>query len=225
MQTAFQVIALTALLFFAQELLRNVGKWALWSLFLVVPVVLTPYWIAVNDFGPFLWIKCYSVYFCMCWGSAIRFTRLGGLSWARRTLPLLLAANILEATAVDLVERGMAHTLNGLVGLALVATLPYGMKSAQVDAESRCHDLRYGSTLRWICGYSIWNWTFVCLNYPALAGHHIAVLASALIVAVIDPHRWLQTRTCTLGLNLLAMASIHADMIVWLDASIVMQPD
>lgn len=208
MQTAAQVVALTALLFLLQELLRHCGKWILWTLFLAVPAALTPYWIAVNDFGPFLWIKCYSVFFCMCWGSALRFTWLGERPWARLTIPLLLAANVLEATVVDLLESGMAHRVNGLAGLLLIATLPYGVASTRVDTGSRCRDLYCGASLCWICGYTIWNWTFVCLNYPSLAEYHVAVLASALIIAVIDSRRWLQTRACTLGLNLLAMATI-----------------
>lgn len=219
MQTAAQVIALTALLFLAQELLRNCGKWVLWGLFLAAPAVLTPYWIAVNEFDPFLWIKCYSVFFCMGWGSALRFTRLGELPWARRTIPLLLAANILEATAVDLLEPGSAHTLNAIAGLILIATLPYGLQSTRVDESSTCRDLRYRCRFGWICGYTAWNWVFVYLNYPALTAHHTAVLASALIVAMIDPQRWLQSRTCTLGLNLLTMATVNSGMVSWLDTT------
>lgn len=217
MQDMLQVAVMTILLFVAQEALRHAGKWLLWSLFLLVPLVLTPYWVRVNEFGPFLWIKTYSVFFCVGWGALLRFTSLGRRPWARFGIPVLLAVNIFEATILDLLERGLPHQLNAAAGLMLIVTLPYGVKATRVDSASRCRDLLFGTTRGWVCGYTVWNWTFVCLNYPSLTGHHTAVLLCGLIVAAIDPRRWTQTRACVLGINLLAMATCNTTMTSWLD--------
>ena len=214
-----QAVVLTVLLFLAQELLRHAGKWVLWTLFLLAPLVLVPYWVRVNEFGPFLWIKLFSVCVVMIWGTALRFTPLGDRRWARRGIPLMLAVNILEATALDLCEHGLAHGLNAAAGLILVATLPYRGRATRIASESPCRDLYYGLTRGWICAYVAWNWTFVLLNYPALTGQHTAVLAAGLLVAAIDPRRWAQTGTCTLGLMLLGMATFNAELLCWMDTS------
>jgi hypothetical protein len=185
----------------------------------LLPLVLTPYWIRVNDLGLFPWFKFYTIFFCVCWGAALRFTSLGNRAWIRATVPLLLAVNIFEAVVLDLVEPGSAHTLNAAAGLLLIATLPYGGDSVRIDAGSSCRDMRYATGRSWIVGYTIWNWTFVYLNFPALTGHHTAVLAAAGIVGLIDAPRWVQTRAATLGVNLLCSATCFNGMIAWLDTS------
>lgn len=214
-----QLIALTMLLLLAQEALRRAPRWAVWGVFLVLPLALTPHWIRVNELGLFSWFKFYTVFFCVCWGTALRFTSLGNRAWARYTIPLLLAVNIFEAVVVDLCEHGSAHALNAAAGLLLIATLPYGTDSTRIESANCWRDLLYGSSLRWVIGYTLWNWTFVYLNYSSLTGHHTAVLAAGLIVAMNDPRRWSQTRASTLGVNLLFTASSYQGMIDWLDAS------
>jgi hypothetical protein len=209
----------TVLLLIFQEALRRASRWTVWGLFLLVPLILTPYWIWVNELGLFPWFKFYSVFFCVCWGTALRFTSLGDRAWARATIPLLLAMNIFEAVLPDLVEPGWAHGLNAAAGLLLIATMPYGSNSARVRSAGGCCDLHYRTSKRWVIGYTLWNWTFVYLNYPELTGHHTAVLAAALIVAMVDPFRWGQTRASTLGVNLLFCATYFNGMIVWMDTS------
>lgn len=220
MPVILQIAALTAALFIAQEVLRHVGKWALLGLFLGVPLVLTPYWRVVNDFDVFVWIKIYTMMFSVGWGVLLRFTPLGQHRWAGNTIALLFAANILEATAVDAGTWGLAHTLNAVAGLLLVVTLPFGSQTLQIDETRRSRDLLFGVSRGWLIGYTLWNWTFVYLNYPAFVGHHTAVLLSALIVGLMNPRLWTQARGCTLALNLLVMATINHDMITWLDTSI-----
>ena len=215
MQSLVQIVAVTMLLLLAYEVLRRAGKWISWGLFFAVPLTLTPYWFAVNDFDFFLWIKSYSVFFCIVWGTALRFTSLGERPWARTTIHLLLAGNILEAIAVDVLESGLAHTMNAIVGLILIATLPYGSDSSRIDTAGRSRDLLSGTSRTWIVGYTLWNWTFVYLNYPMLSGHHTAVLAAGLIVAAIDARQWTQARACTLGLNLLATATFYPEVTSW----------
>ena len=219
MDVALKVVALIVLLFLTQELLRRASKWVVWTLFLVVPVLLTPYWVRTNDFGLFIWIKLYSVCVCVIWGTAVRHTSLGDRPWARLGIPLLLAANILEATIVDMLEHGLAHTLNAAAGVLLIAVLPYGDHATRVDSARRFRDLYYGTTGTWVCAYTLWNWTFVYLNYPSLTGQHTAVLACGWMIAAVDVRRWVQSRACILGLMLLGMATFNAELLRWMDTS------
>lgn len=224
MYALLQIIAVTVVLLAAQEALRRASRWAVWGVFLLLPLVLTPYWIQVNDLGLFSWFKYYTVCFCVCWGTALRFTSLGNRAWARSTIALLLAVNILEAFVLDISGQGIsgegsAHALNAVAGLLLIATLPYGPDSTRIHSAKGCCDLHYGTSRCWVIGYTLWNWTFVYLNYPALAGHHAAVLAAGLIVAMIEPRRWGQTRASTLGVSLLCTATFYKDMVAWMDTS------
>ena len=219
MYVFLQIIAVTVLLLLAQEALRRANRWVVWSVFLLAPLLLTPYWVQVNELGLFSWFKFYTVFFCVCWGTALRFTSLGNRVWTRSTIPLLLAMNILEAVVLDLIGHGSAHALNAAAGLLLIATMPYGKNSARIGSANCYHDLLYGIDQRWVIGYTIWNWTFVYLNYPSLTGHHTAVLAAGLIVAMNNPSRWSQTRASTLGVNLLCTATCFKGMIAWMDTS------
>jgi hypothetical protein len=49
MYLLLQLIALTMLLLLAQEAIRRANRWAVWGVFLVLPLILTPYWIRVNE--------------------------------------------------------------------------------------------------------------------------------------------------------------------------------
>lgn len=219
MYILLQIIVVTGLLLGAQEALRRATPWVVWSAFLLLPLILTPYWLEINELGLFSWFKYYTVFFCVCWGTALRFTSLGDRAWARCTIPLLLAVNISEAVAVDLFGQGLAHALNAAAGLLLIATLPYGQNSTTIDSTNDCRDLHYGISEQWVIGYTIWNWTFVYLNYPSLTGHHTAVLAAGLIIAMNDPRRWSQARAATLGVSLLVTATDFQGMVGWMDTS------
>lgn len=215
----FQIVALTVLLLLAQEVFRRANPWATWSVFLLAPLVLMPYWLQINNLGIFPWLKGYSVFFCVCWVTALRFTNLGKKAWARSTIALLLAVNIFEAVAVDLYGHGWAHFLNAAAGLLLIATCVYGPDATRIDSANSPQDMLYCTSRSWVIGYTIWNWTFVYLNYPFLTGYQTAVLAAALIVAMVAPHRWTQTRASTLGINLLFSATYLGPMISWLDTT------
>jgi Family of unknown function (DUF5692) len=191
----------------AQELVRRSPLCWTWGLFAFVPVVLTNYWIRVNDFGPFLWIKLYSVMFCICWATWLRTKTCG--SKLQSTISLLLLANVIEATVVDLCEDGLAHSINAVSGMILILTLPPAARRTSVDQQLGYRDLHVNISRHWIVGYTLWNWTFVYLNYPHWSGHHVAVLLAALVIGLIEPKRWLQARACTLGINLLLTASCY----------------
>ena len=219
MYLVLQIMVVTGLLLVAQEALRRATPWAVWSLFLLLPLILTPYWMEINQLGVFSWFKFYTVFFCVCWGAALRFTPLGNRAWARRTIPLLLAVNIAEAVILDLFGQGSGHLLNAVAGMLLIATLPYGQGSTQIDSASDSRDMLYATGEPWVIGYTIWNWTFVYLNYPSLTGHHTAVLAAGLTIALIAPGRWAQTRASTLGVSLLLTATDFNGMVDWMDTS------
>jgi len=213
------VIALILVYFLSQEVVRRTHLYAMLAFFGLAPLALTGYWVQVNDFDPFVWIKIYSIMFCVCWGSWLRFGLPKVSPLLLKTVPLLLAGNILEAMLVDAITHGLVHQLNALSGAILIATLPYGAKQSSIDVASKRRDLHFDIPMQWIVGYTIWNWTFVYLNYPDMAGHHTAILAVALIVALYDPQRWVQTRAATLGLNLFLMATSNAGTLAVLDTS------
>ena len=48
---------------------------------------------------------------------------------------------------------------------------------------------------------------FVHLDYPSIATHHPAALAAPRAVGVIEPRQWLQSRTWTLTVDLIALAT------------------
>lgn len=208
-------VALTAALFALHELLRRCGPWPAVGLYLAAPVALIPVWARANDFDPFLWAKLLTIVFCACLGTALRFTRLAERPGMRAAVTALIALNILEAAAVDALAGGTANVLNACAGLALVAALPWATHPARLAARGRCRDGRYELTRGWVLGYFAWNATFVCLNYPALAGHHLAVLAAATLAGLIDPGRWLQARAYTLAADLMALATFPGFFAKW----------
>jgi len=215
----FAIIALTLAYFVMQEMLRRCRLPVMWGFFLLTPLVLSPFWIMTNDFNPFPWIKIYSLMFCVSWESWLRFTPAGDKVFLRHTILCLLAANIVEALALDVLGTGTAHNLNALAGILLLVTMPWSASQAHVDRASRYQDIRCDLPLAWIVGYTLWNWVFVYLNYPELAGHHVAVLSAALTLACLDRGLWLQARAASLGLNLLLLPNNYAGMLAVHDAT------
>jgi hypothetical protein len=186
------------------------------GLFGLLPVICTPYWLNVNQFDAFLWLKIYSMMLCICWATWLS-CRAGNVSKPLQlTIPILLIINVLEATLVDIWSQGFAHQLNGIAGVGLVFLLPKGAKQVSVDRQNGNRDLLVSLNRSWIVGYTLWNWTFVYLNYPEWSGHHTAVLGSALIIGWMDPKRWVQARACTLGISLLLTATCYEKTLsVW----------
>jgi hypothetical protein len=198
MDALLTVPALTALLFLLQRVLSRAGLRLAVLVYFVLPAVLTADWLRVNGFGPFPWIKIYTVLFCACYGSVLRFTPLGERRAARLGITVLLGLNVLEAAALGVLEGGLANVLNAAAALGLIAALPWRAGAVRVVGTGR-RDLHLDIPRLWVVGYTVWNWAFVYLNYPQYAGHHIAVLGAALVVGVIDPKRWVQARAFTPG--------------------------
>jgi hypothetical protein len=129
-----------------------------------------------------------------------RITKLGNSSLFQWIIFIFLVVNILEAVARDFVAGGIANYFNALAGILLIVTLDR-INTIHIDVKDEYNDLSWGSmTMSWIIGYTLWNWVFVYLNYgDQSAVYHLAVLASALVIAFIDRERWLQARVFTLG--------------------------
>lgn len=207
--TSFMSIWLLICLYWLlQAGLRYVGPWILGLLFGVVPLLMLPYWMMNRDFDGFIWLKLYSVFVCVCWGTWFRFSGIDGRCWARRITLGLLAANIAEAVGVDFLaaKHGFIHSINGLAGVLLILQLIQHKPGIRAEQKSKTHDLQFDLPMDWVVGYTLWNWTFVALNYQAYLGHHTAVLVAAMIVAIADRRKWVQARAATLGINLLMMA-------------------
>lgn len=218
MDAALLVLALAAVLFALQHALWCSGPLAATGAFLVLPLALTPYWIRESGFDAFLWIKLFSIVFCLCYGSVVRFTQLNKWRAARLFITVLLALNILEAAALSLYEGGVANLLNTVAALALVLALPWNSNAATVDGGER-REPHYHVSRLWLVGYTVWNAALVYLNYPELTGHTVAVLGVPLVVGLFDPRRWLFARAVTLGLYLFALASFRPWMMAQLDTT------
>lgn len=226
MELVAGLFAVAVVLVSVQALFRRAGKWAAWSAFLVLPSALAPYWVwmgqtgAYGDAGAFPWIKLVSLQVGACWLTALRFTGLGRSRWALGALFLMLPLNMLEAVTEDLFGGHAAHYLLALSGVLLIFSVPHPMKAIRIDRDGSYRDLHYvGMTRPWIAGYTLWNAAFVYLNFPAIAGHELAVLASAFAIGMIDPSRWLQARTFTLAADLLTMATFPGLIIPFTETS------
>lgn len=232
MDLVVRLISVAVLLILVQELFRRAGKCVAWGVFLISPLVLAPYWVwlgrigAYTGVGVFPWVKVISLQVGACWLTTLRFTALGRSRWALGSLFLMLPLNMLEAVIQDAFGGHMAHYLLVLSGILLVLSVPHPMWAIRIETADHSRDLRYiGMTRTWIGAYTLWNWAFVYLNYPAIAGHQLAVLASAFVIGMADPSRWLQSRTFTLAADLLVLATFPQVLVPFTDTSHWLSPN
>lgn len=213
--------ALGAILFAVQALFRRAGPWPAWAVFVALPIALTPFWFRTNPaIGLFPWVKLYTILLSVNWITALRFTTLGERPWARFGMYLLLVVNIIEACTQDFFGEHLAHYLVLLSGVLLILQLPNPCRAISIDAENGRRELLYrGLTREWCVEYTLWNWAFVYLNYPAIAGRQFAVLAAALLVGLGDPRRWLQARGYTLAAELMLLPTLPNSVIPPTDTS------
>jgi|TARA_B110000495_G_scaffold156912_1_gene140515 hypothetical protein len=218
MQLILPILGLALILFLIQEGLRRAGKWVTWIAILGLPLALTPYWLTCNEFGIFEWGKLYTILITACWLTALRFTRLYHRPWARLGLTALFGLNILEAVVVDLAAGQLASSLNAAAGLLLIVMLPRSPHA--ISRHGKFADLNYeGVSLTWIIAFTLWNLTFLYVNYPVIFGHHIAVLGVPMIVSLFKRQRWLEVRINLLALDLLMLATFASLLIPPLDTA------
>ena len=219
MYEAVSIAGLTAIYLVYQECGRRCKLKAVWLVSGLVPAVLAPIWAWANDLDGFWWLKLCSVFVGICWAAWLRFTYAGRIAMFRSVVPWILVINISEAMMVDLLHAGIEHLLNAGAAMILILSIPMCESRVRVEDASGFHDLHFDLPRSWIVGYTLWNWSFVYLNYPAYAGHHLAVLLAALIVGWFNPKLWLQTRAATLGLIILCYASNPIALLSIHDAS------
>jgi hypothetical protein len=214
MRSFVELFALVVLLLLAQTAFRRLRRGATWCCFLVVPALLTPFWLEINTFGLFPWVKLYTVLASACWLTVLRFTDLGRYGPARCSMIVILIVNILEAVTLDCSYADLTHALHACSGLLLAASLRCSPDTIDVDAAHRYRDLRYDGTTRgWIVGYTLWNATFIQINYPEIAAHQLVVLVVPLVVGMKDPSRWGQARTYTLATDLIVLATCYEPLL------------
>lgn len=194
------ILLLFVVLISTQEIFHRYPRFTL-AFFSIASIILFPCWVllvGVEDW--FAWIKVFSVAIGIIVLSLFRTTKLGNTKLLQWAVYLVLILNILEAVVKDAVAGNIVNYFNATAGILLIATLNR-LNSIHIDAKGGHRDLHWGSmSLMWIVGYTIWNWVFVYLNLEFQSSlPHIAVLASALVVAFINKDRWLQTRAYTLG--------------------------
>ncbi len=218
MQLILPILGLGLILLLTQEGLRRAGKWVTWIAILGLPLALTPYWITYNEFGTFEWGKLYTILITACWLTALRFTKLYHRPWARLGLTALFGLNIFEAVVVDLAAGQLASSLNAAAGLFLIVTLPRSPHA--ISRHGKFADLNYdGVSYTWIIAFTLWNLTFLYINYPVIFGHHIAVLGVPVIISLFKRQRWLQVRINLLALDLLMLATFASFLIPPLDTA------
>ncbi len=166
------------------------------------------------------WVKLVGLQISACWLTVLRFTALGRSRWALGIMFLLLPFNMLEAVAQDAFGGHLAHYLMVLTGIVLILSVPHPMWGIRIDTADHNRELRYvGMTRTWIAVYTLWNWAFVYLNYPAIAGHQLAVLAAAFLVGMAEPSRWLQSRVFTLATDVLVLPTVPGMSVSFTDTS------
>lgn len=191
-------VFLGIILLILNHILRK-NKIIAFAIFAFLPIILTPLWISIFSGGVFVWLKIYSLIIGALWILLLRFTKLRKKRWAFWVMWGLLIINILEATITDSLTIHLANYLNVLAGLLLILTLDPLTKICIKKKEF--NDLLWPSlSFKWIIGYSIWNITFVYLNFPETTFRHVVLLAIPLIIAYYFKGAWIQTRAFTLAI-------------------------
>ncbi len=196
----------------AQEFFRRYPRITMVS-FIVIPILLIPYWRLGGVEDWFLWVKGFSVMASIVLIVLFRITRLGNVKLGQQLIHLFLVINIIEAITKDIVVGNIANYFNAMAGILVITTLNR-FNIAHIDTKGEYKDIRWGGmTLMWIVGYTLWNWVFVYLNFSQGSIHHLAVLLAALVIALVDKERWLQTRAVTLGTYfILSISILHSDV-------------
>jgi hypothetical protein len=224
MPLAVEIVALAVVLFLAQEFVRRAGIYVGLGIWFIGPLVLTPVWMRLDhDVSLFWWVKLYSMLFVCSTMTLGRYTWMGRRRWMRRAAFYTFEANICEAVIQDLCTGQTVNYVNAATGLLVMITLAYRLDTLYVDDRNGHRDAVWPSMTRgWAVGYTLWNWMFVYLNFPALAGQHLAVLTSAAVVSIAFPQLWPQARVYTLTAYLLLLFSFPAYF--WTGLSANLQP-
>lgn len=217
--TVLWILALCGVLLLAHEALRRSAPLAVVTFF-VLPAVAPFLW---KGFDLFYWIKLYLMTFAGFWLVLCRYTKLGAQRWALMVAYAIIVLNFGEVIVKGLLAGTAANIMDAAAGMGLLISAPSPL-ALRVAYGSPWRDIEWPITTPWLLGYTVWNWTFVYLNYPVNAGRTTAVLAASLLVGLSRRELWLQARTFTLGTYLLALLSFEPlgriDTSRWANASV-----
>ena len=196
------VLALYVFLIFiglllVQEVFRRFPKFAL-GLFLILPIILTPYWAGNGIKDWFLWAKVFSIAAFAILFLILKIKNIEENKLVKILLYLFLVFNMLEAVIKDVSGSSPEHYLNAIAGILLIITLR-NIDSITVTKDKFRDVVWNRMPLMWIIGYTIWNWVFVYLNLVHFSALHIPVLGVPLVIAFFSKGRWLQVRVLTLS--------------------------
>lgn len=190
-------------LFGLDELARRSRIFA-WGFFLALPLLIVPIGGNAPECDAFAYVKLFTMLLTVWWLNALRFTQWKHQSVAFSLFVALPVLNVAEAIGDDALGGTVPHGLNAAAGVLVLATF-FAHPLAITLAGPR-GDLRWkGLSRTWIVAYSGWNWCFVYLNYPSIAGASIAILGMPLLVGLVDRDRWAQSRFHTLAAALILM--------------------
>lgn len=221
---ALGCFGLAVLLF--QEWLRRSRPLVGWLLFGMLPLLLTPWWIAVNYHAEFYRhaplfpiVKLYSMMFVCLVLTALRYTRLQRHPRALALPYWLMVVNLAEALLLDVYLGGTTHWISAVAAGLLILALP--MQPCRITSVPyRPCDLEWPATSRgWIVGYTLWNVAFAYLNFPPIAGQQAILLTVALVIGLGRPERWLQARCYTFASYLLFLFAFPTFCLDWLDTA------
>lgn len=194
-------------LLLAQEIFRRFPKLAL-GLFLILPIILTPYWVENGIKDWFLWVKVFSISAFAILFLILKIKYIEENNFAKILIYLFLVVNMLEAVAKDAMSGGVDHYLNAIAGILLIITLR-NIDSISVTKDKFKDVVWNKMTLMWIVGYTIWNWTFVYMNLVNFSAENLAVIGAPLVAAFFNKGRWLQARVFTLATYLIFFYSFY----------------
>lgn len=201
--------ATVAVLFGLYEVLHRSKKNTSLLAAMGLPVLLTPLWITIHyaDFGWFEWGKLSTILLTNGWLVTIRHTQVGSKPIAAKILKLFFGVNILEAVLVDFSNGQLAAVINTVSGLLLIVLLV--QSPCQTNRHVIHKELEFrGLTRQWIFAFTLWNLTFLLINYPIILAHHVAVLGVPLLIAIYNPQRWLAARISLLACDLMVFATL-----------------
>lgn len=209
MHLFFYAVAFLIVLLTAHQILRR-NQAIAWVVFLICPFLL-PLLLAEKDFSYFLWMKMYSVCLGTSWLLACRYT-----AWAQNKTALwilwgIFALNILEAIVEGALDRTILSYVNCISGVLLLFTLP-SVKEIRVDTHHSTRDLLWDIPMKWVIGYSIWNWTFIYTTWPEFGLRHLVILLASLLISVRNTQLWIQSRAFILGVYLLIHFSYDSSL-------------
>jgi len=117
--------------------------------------------------------------------------------WMYYAIFALLFINIFEATFRDF-QNGFY--INMVSGILLMVTIP-SMKSMRV-VKGKTTNFLWDMPILWMLFYAFWNVSFVYSGYPHAGFIQIAVNMIPLLVGLVNPGLWLETRVITLAAHM-----------------------